>query len=370
MLDILAQMGYDTPTPAKSGVGIGVPIFKGRTTAPCAVFSYDTSPCLMVGLVGVSLTRREPLTRYANPASPATLNLAFFGGRLSQSIKGKRPMSNLINFTFNNLPVRIIDQQGNPWFVASDVCSILEIQNTTDALKALDDDEKAKLENTPSFNLGVHKGVKKINIINESGLYALILRSRKSIQKGTVQHKFRKWITSEVLPTIRKTGTYTQTKTTTKDRRPLVEAVNKLCRKHRLAHSDIYRMVHQHINGAYGLEIRAIDDIPYHLLDDAIAYVHMLNLSMRAPIDNQALYTALADSAIHLRDYLRLLKTLKGLPMMCDETARNIYANVADNYNDIVRLSQDLELINAQGTPMFTRGRINWYHGGAYLYGR
>lgn len=59
------------------------------------------------------------------------------------------------------------------------------------------------------LNIGLDHRAREINIINESGLYALILRSRKAMQKGTVQHKFRKWVTSEVLPTIRKTGTYT-----------------------------------------------------------------------------------------------------------------------------------------------------------------
>lgn len=120
-------------------------------------------------------------------------------------------MSNLINLTFETAnPIRIIDQNGDFWFVANDVCNILEIQNTTQALQSLDDDEKAKIDTTssPMFNIGVHKGVKEINIINESGLYTLILRSRKAMQKGTVQHKFRKWVTAEVLPTLRKTGSY------------------------------------------------------------------------------------------------------------------------------------------------------------------
>lgn len=52
-------------------------------------------------------------------------------------------MSNLINFNFENLPVRIIDQKGDFWFVANDVCEILEITNARDAISRLDDDEKA-----------------------------------------------------------------------------------------------------------------------------------------------------------------------------------------------------------------------------------
>ncbi len=121
-------------------------------------------------------------------------------------------MSNLINLSFEtSQQIRIIDQNGEFWFVANDVCNILEIQNVTQALQSLDDDEKSKLDtkSSPMFNIGLNHRVKEINIINESGLYTLILRSRKAMEKGTVQHKFRKWVTSEVLPTIRKTGTYT-----------------------------------------------------------------------------------------------------------------------------------------------------------------
>lgn len=119
-------------------------------------------------------------------------------------------MTNLINLSFEtSQQIRIIDQNGEFWFVANDVCNILEHSNTSEALKSLDDDEKAKLEVSPKLNLALDNRIKEINIINESGLYTLILRSRKAMQKGTVQHKFRKWVTSEVLPTIRKTGTYT-----------------------------------------------------------------------------------------------------------------------------------------------------------------
>ncbi|WP_432481003.1 BRO-N domain-containing protein [Moraxella sp. ZY200743] len=118
-------------------------------------------------------------------------------------------MSNLINLTFETSnPIRIIDQNGEFWFVANDVCNILEIANARDALSRLDDDEKADVALTDTSSNGV-KQSRKFNIINESGLYALILRSRKAMEKGTVQHKFRKWVTSEVLPSIRKTGTYT-----------------------------------------------------------------------------------------------------------------------------------------------------------------
>lgn len=96
------------------------------------------------------------------------------------------------NHTFGN--VRVIEQGGEPWFVAKDVCDCLEIKNTTDALKRLDDDERAR------FNLG-RQG--ETNIVNEYGLYSLVLSSRKPEAK-----EFKRWITHEVIPSIRKYGSF------------------------------------------------------------------------------------------------------------------------------------------------------------------
>ncbi|EEE1025796.1 hypothetical protein B6171_005306 [Salmonella enterica subsp. enterica serovar Miami] len=89
-----------------------------------------------------------------------------------------------------------------PWFVAADVCAVLGIVNSRDALNKLDEDERGvALTDTLS-------GSQKMAIINESGLYTLILRCRDAVKPGTVPHRFRKWVTNEVLPAIRKTGHY------------------------------------------------------------------------------------------------------------------------------------------------------------------
>ena len=110
----------------------------------------------------------------------------------------------IFNFQENN-EIRIINQNGEPWFVAKDVCDILGLTNVTKALYALDDDEKMTLTLSKS-HLGQRGGAQKINVISESGLYALILRSDKPNAKV-----FRKWITSEVLPALRKNGSYSMT---------------------------------------------------------------------------------------------------------------------------------------------------------------
>lgn len=98
-------------------------------------------------------------------------------------------------FYFNGAALRTLtDKTGEPWFVAKDVCDILEISNPSDALKRLDDDERSR------FNLG-RQG--ETNIVNEAGLYVLVLGSRKP-----EAHEFKRWVTHEVLPSIRKHGAY------------------------------------------------------------------------------------------------------------------------------------------------------------------
>ncbi|MEC2708096.1 phage antirepressor [Bacillus thuringiensis] len=90
--------------------------------------------------------------------------------------------------------VRTVVQGEDVWFVAKDVCEVLEIKNTTQAMHKLDPEERTM------FNIG-RQG--ETNIINESGLYSLIMTSRKPQAKA-----FKKWVTSEVLPSIRKHGAY------------------------------------------------------------------------------------------------------------------------------------------------------------------
>lgn len=98
-------------------------------------------------------------------------------------------------FSFENKEVRTVIINDEPYWVLKDVCDVLEIKNATDVSKRLDEDEVTR------FNLGGLVG--EVNIINESGLYSVILRSDKPNAKI-----FKKWITGEVIPSIRKTGGY------------------------------------------------------------------------------------------------------------------------------------------------------------------
>lgn len=111
-------------------------------------------------------------------------------------------MNDIQVFDFEDNAVRVVDIDGKPWFVAADVCRVLDLSNPSKACADLDDDEAALTSSYSRSSNGTEQK-RDMLIISESGLYNLIFRSRKPEAK-----KFRKWVTAEVLPSIRKTGMY------------------------------------------------------------------------------------------------------------------------------------------------------------------
>lgn len=103
-------------------------------------------------------------------------------------------MKELKIWNYNNSEIRTVNINNEPWWVLTDVCKVLELSNATKVAQRLEEDERS------NFKLG-RQG--EATIINESGLYSVILRSDKPQAKP-----FRKWVTSDVLPSIRKTGMY------------------------------------------------------------------------------------------------------------------------------------------------------------------
>lgn len=106
-------------------------------------------------------------------------------------------MSNLSIFNFENHKIRVATINNEPWFVLTDVCKILEIPNVSQVKSRLD---KGVINTYP---LATNGGIQEVTVINEDGLYDVILESRKPEAK-----RIRKWVTSGVLPSIRKTGAY------------------------------------------------------------------------------------------------------------------------------------------------------------------
>lgn len=120
-------------------------------------------------------------------------------------------------YTFNetDINIRIQNIDGNPWFVAKDLCNALELNDVRRAVEPLDDDEKLTGEILQS-------GQRRLMwLVNESGMYALVIRSNKPEAK-----KFRKWVTNEVLPSIRRTGSYTVQPAARRGRKTRGELVN------------------------------------------------------------------------------------------------------------------------------------------------
>ncbi|MCY9714647.1 phage antirepressor [Paenibacillus larvae] len=125
-------------------------------------------------------------------------------------------MNQLQVFNFTGKDVRVVVKDGHPWWVAKDVSELLGFRMASDFTRTLDDDEKdTQIVRTPGGN-------QEVTIINESGLYSAILKSRKPEAK-----QFKRWVTHEVLPAIRKTGMYA-TDELLDDPELLIHAVTKL----------------------------------------------------------------------------------------------------------------------------------------------
>lgn len=111
-------------------------------------------------------------------------------------------VSDISVIRFDGVKVRIVNMDGDPWFIAKDVCEALEIADHKVALRRLDADEKGEcLTPTPG-------GLQIMRTVCESGFYKLIARSRKATTEGTFAHRFTNWVFREVIPSIRKTGSY------------------------------------------------------------------------------------------------------------------------------------------------------------------
>lgn len=170
-------------------------------------------------------------------------------------------------FKFGDNDIRVINKDGEPWFVAKDVCKAIGLTNSRVSLLALDDDEKGV------SSIYTPGGEQNISVVSESGMYTLVLRCRDAVNRGSVPHKFRKWVTAEVLPSIRKHGEYVKgKKTTVEERTPLRDAVNLLVGKKGLRYDDAYNMVHQRFN------IDSIDELELEQIPLAVEYLHRVAL--------------------------------------------------------------------------------------------
>ncbi|MPX37435.1 BRO-N domain-containing protein [Moraxella catarrhalis] len=279
-------------------------------------------------------------------------------------------MSNISIFNFESTKqVRTaIRNGGDIWFCLPDVANVLEISRSSDLLQVA---KPAFVKNETSSKrgaldpAGVHKmyisyesGKKQVTFINEPNLYRVIFRSNKAEAV-----KFQNWVFDEVLPTIRKTGQYTIAFATKDERKPLVQAVNMLVGETGAIYSNVWKMIHQRF------DVDCVDELTNEQVYQAVEYVHGLILQHgKKPVDDVLLYKVLVDSAVYLRDYAQLIKQMRDIRFFDENMGKNMYNFVADNINDIVRLTHDMKLTNKNGRPMFEKNRINYYGGATLIY--
>lgn len=245
----------------------------------------------------------------------------------------------LTTFTFEQHSIRTIVINDEPWFIAKDVCDAIGLTNSRMSLLALDEDEKGvSLIYTPS-------GQQEMNIISESGMYTLILRCREAVKKGSIPHRFRKWVTAEVLPAIRKTGSYS--KTTVDQRTGLRNAVNMLVGKKALMYNEAYNLVHQRFN------VGSIEDLTEEQLPQAVEYVHKIYLEGELIIDtpkerthsiNDARLLNIVSMWFALYNSLDLLSKIhKPLNMLNSHYGVTAYTHATEYRNTLGRMKNLLE---------------------------
>lgn len=193
-------------------------------------------------------------------------------------------MSNLSVFSFEKSPVRTILVSGAPWFSSADVGKILQLSNIRASVALLDDDEKGvNTIDTPG-------GKQEISIVSESGLYALIFKSRRPEAK-----KFRRWVTSEVLPAIRKTGSYSATLTPA-EQLQIRKAISARAKKSAVAYQTIYHALYARFQIAKYDQLKTAD------LQDALDFIATCEVKLPALVDKNSITLS--------RDEMERIRTL------------------------------------------------------------
>lgn len=170
----------------------------------------------------------------------------------------------IVQFSFESSSIRTLGDAISPLFVAADVAAILGYGSTKDATRILDDDEKQ------TVSIDTNGGKQSMTAVTESGLYAMIFKSKRPEAK-----RFRKWVTSEVLPAIRKTGRYeAQTTITPAEQRAIQREV--AIRAHKTASN--YRTIYRAIKARY--QIARYDQLPRTQLEDCLDFIREVELDV------------------------------------------------------------------------------------------
>lgn len=210
-------------------------------------------------------------------------------------------MSNIAIFNFENQTVRTALKGSEPYFCLADVSEILSLQSRATSTFNLDEKGIEKIQITDSLNRK-----QTATFISEPNLYRVIFRSNKAEAV-----KFQNWVFDEVLPSIRKTGSYRHT--TAHDRTPLRQAVTALSGKLGIIHSEAYALVHQYM-GVEHIDEIALDDLPR-----AVEYVHRLMMRQPAHGEENAFWRM-----VGVLEYRRISNELTELQESLDTVSRRL----------------------------------------------
>lgn len=170
-----------------------------------------------------------------------------------------------LSFSFENMAVRTLGTPEHPLFVALDVCSALGYAKARNAVA-----QHVDPEDLIKSDIDTNGGRQTINCVNESGLYALIFGSKLESAK-----RFKRWVTSEVLPTIRKTGRYEAQETITPaEQRAIQVAVAARAKKTAANYQTIYRAIKAHY------QIARYDQLPRTQLEDCLDFIREVELDV------------------------------------------------------------------------------------------
>lgn len=261
--------------------------------------------------------------------------------------------------TFQNITLAPAKIDSQIWLSSADLAKALGYAETDSVTKIYN---RNKDEFTSNMTMTVKLTANGINgstrqketrIFSLRGCHLIAMFARTAVAK-----QFRQWVL-DILD--KEVGQPVVVHTTTDDRHPLTQAVKLLARTKGLSYSDAWKLVHQRF-GVDNVKKLTLDQ-----LEQAVCYVHSL-LMIQNIANPEQLYDTLANSACHLRDYARMLKILKHLPMTDDNAGGNIYRQITETFDDIVRLSHTMNLRNHAGRPMFEQNRINYYRGNALVW--
>lgn len=176
-------------------------------------------------------------------------------------------------FTFApDLTLRVYDTEGNPWFVAVDIARMFGISNIRKRVASLDEDERSAVP--------APQGGSPLTVVNESGLWTLVLRSDAALQKGTAAYKARKWVTSEVLPAIRRTGRYESDQSaliTTTEQYEIRKAIKSRAKNSSVHYQTVYNALYDYF------KIASYKDLRHDQMKAALALIETCTLKPQLP---------------------------------------------------------------------------------------